>query len=309
MATSDWNDFWSKQSTVHDPFGSDSDKSAIRAFWADVVDTAPSTDNVLELCAGQGAATSLIVDLLGERLNQYVATDASTNALSVISARMPKVKTKQLIIDDKGVESKADQLLISQFGIEYGGIEALVATLERLAKGARFAALIHSSASSISEQTQLDIAYLNKLTALDVDTSALSLIKAVQGYRRKTSPKNVATEAMAKYEPIIQLNEYYIKQYGPLFCGGFAQLLHQQVAEYIADYALENDYKTWLDTYRAERKILMSRLNSTLNASIGPSKMNSILQSLGSDYKIQLNEITRSNSKRILGWGLVVDCG
>lgn len=147
-----WSEYWAS-GALHSCAGSYSGNyaGAIAAFWRRVFAGLPQEAAVLDLCCGNAPLSRLLLDERPPFLREggrIDAVDAAAIAPGWIAALSETERLRIGIharVDAQQLPFEADHfdLCMSQYGIEYVGLPAMVEVRRVLRSGARFAAVLH----------------------------------------------------------------------------------------------------------------------------------------------------------------------
>jgi SAM-dependent methyltransferase len=177
-----WSRHWSS-GTPHSCAGSYGAVygGAIAAFWRGVHASTPSGATVLDLATGNGAIPRLLLDLRPTLDCQLVGVDVATPSAGWRAAMTPAAARRLSLRAGVAVESlpfddASFDLVTSQYGIEYGEVDAALAQALRVcAPGGRLVFVLHHAAS---RPVQLAKTELDHLTWLVGDAG---LVTAAEG--------------------------------------------------------------------------------------------------------------------------------
>lgn len=156
---------------------------AIAAFWRAAFDGLEAGDRVLDLAAGNGALSQLLVEHRAEADIGCDAVDLAPVAPAWVAA-LPAAQRERLRFhggtpaEALPFEAGRFALVVSQYGLEYTDLESSVAELLRvLRRPARAALLVHHAASRPVGLAHDEIGHLDWLLAPDglLDTAAAML--------------------------------------------------------------------------------------------------------------------------------------
>lgn len=139
----DWNQYWKENPDSKALFTEDNGKSIseFEHFWSQNIPNDTEMQSVIDIACGAGALFQSFGD---KPFNRKVGLDCSTDALNSLKRNVP---------DAQGILNKTSHLpkekliefdfIVSQFGIEYLGVEAIKNMPTMMKEGSKFIALCH----------------------------------------------------------------------------------------------------------------------------------------------------------------------
>lgn len=144
MATQDsgWSDYWQSDSAEGEVFVNAKGEKhpALETFWRGVFESVPAGSRVIDVASGAGSIYAHLPDDHGLELH---ASDISVEALDALAARMAGVETHTCSSADMPFDDRSFDAVVSQFGIEYAGIDAFAEAARLVGDGGMLAALVH----------------------------------------------------------------------------------------------------------------------------------------------------------------------
>lgn len=258
----DWSNYWqgrtgeqSGAALVGAGIENDAD---LTAFWQGVFSEASSEARVLDLACGAGsalkhAASAGIANLSG--------ADISPGALSSLKAAVPSAAVFECSASDTGLPDASFDFVVSQFGIEYAGLEAAASEVARLlAAGGKFIAIVHMTGGGIEQEVA------GRLKEGEAIRSSNFIPLAKDMFRTIGTPRSPANDAIAQkaaeaFRPAEQgLAKLAAEK------GGLAAHLYQgtgQLYQRRKNYEL-SDILGWLDGMQGEIDAYVGRMSSMI---------------------------------------------
>ncbi|MDZ7770534.1 MAG: class I SAM-dependent methyltransferase [Woeseiaceae bacterium] len=91
---------------------------------------------LIDIAGGSGSVVERATNSLGERLEELACVDLSPSAMKLLEQRFPGVHAVVADARDTGLESGRYDVVTSQFGMEYAGLDS-IDEMMRLARGRR----------------------------------------------------------------------------------------------------------------------------------------------------------------------------
>lgn len=152
---SSWDRYWAKGGASALPL-SDEEQSQLGQYWqAQLLRNTPKTiTSAVELAAGAGDLTTQLMPFLRQYQPEPVlhAVDSSAEALQQLQARFQHIKPLQCDLAAVPLADNSQQLVASQFGIEYGGAAGFKEAGRLVAKDGVILLLVHHNDSEIFQQ-------------------------------------------------------------------------------------------------------------------------------------------------------------
>jgi SAM-dependent methyltransferase len=244
----------------------------------------------------------------GDEQADITGLDVSDAAISNIRNRFPRIRG--LVADARSIplDSGGFDVVTSQFGVEYAGLEAIDEAARLLAPGGRFALLLHNQAGSIHRECEESLDAIVRLQESRFIPYAIAMFSAgfdaVRGADR--APYETAAKQLA---PAIGALEAIMQQYGQHVAGDtIARLYHDvgQIHQRIQHYD-PGEILDWLNRMDGELDAYAGRMSSMSNCAIDSETFEQIVAGLGNrDYTIVRAEpLVIPDHELPLAWALI----
>jgi SAM-dependent methyltransferase len=241
MARQSWTDFWQRGELTTLTHFRDGYSGELAAFWHALVERLADGARVVDLATGNGAVPMVLLQharTLGLRLELEGVDVAGIDPVAHAGRRAEWLADLATIrfhagtpLERTGLASSQYHLVTSQYGIEYGDLDAAADEIARLLKpGGLFGAIIHSADSNVAiTARRLDELLGLLLGKLDIPGRVRDLLGRVGAARDEASmtrlmsqPENARAydgllAALAQAERVARQDE---ERYGTL--NGFA---------------------------------------------------------------------------------------
>ena len=293
-----WADYWQHDGDSGEVFVNSKGERhpGLAKFWNTVFEGTPADAAVVDLASGAGSIFAHLTE--GHGL-QLFAADIAEEALASLSNRIPGVTTMVCSAGAVPYDDGRFDLVVSQFGIEYAGIDAFTEAARLVAPRGRLVALCHVEDGYIdsNNRAQLDEAVLvDESGFIDL---AINLTKA--GFSADTAAQQHSEEA---FVPVVQQIAEGVRRCPQ---GIHSHLLQgfQQLFEQRQRYD-EADITSWLDEMRQELNKNIDRLTRMRAAALSPEDMANITENLTSVglQEIQFKQFMTSGNKLPVAWSL-----
>jgi SAM-dependent methyltransferase len=267
-----WDTYWqgSGESGAYSSGGAS--HPAIKAFWESFFQpvqrdyTAPS---ILDIASGNGAVVECALQVFGESPVEISCVDVSESAIANIQSRFPRVSGIVADACSIPLEPGAFDIVTSQFGIEYAGLEAIDEAGRLLAGGGQLAFLLHNKAGSIHQECAINLDAVSRVQESRFVDHAIEMFRtgfeAVRGADR--APYDQAAKQLA---PAVSDLEGIMNQYGEQVADETVARLyadvgkiHSEIQHYEPDEVL-----SWLSRMGEELEAYAGRMSSMRDAAL-----------------------------------------
>jgi SAM-dependent methyltransferase len=304
-STDGWDSYWSGSQSGA-AYGQEGiDHPLLAAHWRRLLATVKSGETVLDVASGRGALAAFLrpeqVDL--------VSVDFSSAALRSQTSLFPAIKAvaadvRQLPFGDGGIDR-----IISQYGIEYGGVDAIPALIRLIRPGGRIQLVLHMSGSVIDSECQANVDALARLEASQFLTLAAAMFEAGFLVLKGESGPEIARE---KAVPVISAHEELgaiLRQYGEGIAGGTIKTLFMESAkmqERLPNY-VEAEVMEWLASMARETVTYKQRMQSMVGAAISEEVFKLLMEKFrAAGMTIEEACPIKDDADQALGWSLSV---
>lgn len=310
-AASSWDSYWRSGDANMAWSAMDAGHPAVQSFWDDffaALSPASKSPAMIDIACGNGAVVEHVLAQLGTRELAITCVDVSAVAIGNISERFKQVEA--LICDARQIpaDSHSFDIVTSQFGVEYAGIEAVVEAARLVAPGGRMALLMHHSAGSIYRDC---VAGRVAVSAVR-DAQFLALagrmfqagFAAVRGADR--APYDAAAARLA---PALKVVEDAIAQHGAQVSAGAIARLYEDVARihgrlphYDPQEVLE-----WLERMERELGAYQMRASSMIACALDTAAFERACEAVQDSGCVieQARELRSQDNQEPLAWILI----
>jgi SAM-dependent methyltransferase len=155
-----WSDYWRLGELTTLNFFRDGYTGELARFWQDLVDAQPDATRAVDLATGNGAVALAVLRHARSRGRMLAVEGVDVAQIDPPAhAASPAIRAELQAIgfhprtplERTGLPAAHYQLVTSQYGIEYGDLDAAVLEIARLlAPGGRFGAILHSVDSDVA---------------------------------------------------------------------------------------------------------------------------------------------------------------
>lgn len=285
----------------------------IKAFWDDLLSTQIETEHdpkILDVATGNGAIVEAIFRIFGDSRPSVTCVDVSPAAIANVTSRFPDVRGVVADAGDLPFSDHGFDLVTSQFGVEYAGVEAIFDLPRQVAPGGRIVMLLHCSDGLINEESAMNLQAVQRLQdsgflplAVDLFTKGFA---AVRGADR--APYDAAGKAFA---PAVRKVENILLEMGEHVAADTVYRLYNDVArihQKMPSYDPQ-EVLAWLRSMESELVAYVGRMQSMLDAAIDKESFMKLRDDL-ENRKFSLlraEPLIPAEGTRPLAWTLVAE--
>ena len=188
-----WGDWWRNHAltSFHGHFQHNYDGS-LRLFWENRFAELPQGAAILDLATGNGALALLAAEYSAQHDRDFHITGIDYAAIQPDSLKNTHPLIEKITflantpMENTGLEDASQDLVMSQFGFEYGDMPATLKEIRRLLKpGGCFTAMVHHRDSAVLEQAREALAQIKRCEKSGVTETATALVALQQKLARK----------------------------------------------------------------------------------------------------------------------------
>ncbi|MEE2001666.1 class I SAM-dependent methyltransferase [Alkalimonas sp. MEB108] len=298
-----WDRYWAKGGASALPL-SDEEQDQLGQFWqAQLLHNTPQTiTSVVELAAGCGDLTTQLVRFFVtcQQEPALYAVDSSSQALQQLQNRFTHIAPLQADLAEVPLADSSQQLVASQFGIEYGGEAGFAEAGRLVAVDGVILLLVHHSDSEIFRQTARNNRMIRSMQDEQFFAKASHWFRVVQHDSATTenemaAARNALMQALQHAQRLLQQTGLVSKQIRQFYqdCADMAARVHA--------YRLE-ELISWLEQMEAELLDSQKRGDAMQQVAMDYQQLDALCraqwQSRQLEYHIQPFEL----AGKTLGW-------
>lgn len=268
----DWDRYWrgTWEAAAHED-GSPQD-AALAAFWQESLSHLPGGDSplrLLDIAAGNGAVIRYARDACADGVECF-ALDYSASALKNLRQRYPGVHCMAADALSLPLPPGSFDAVVSQYGIEYAGAEAISAAGELVREGGQLALVLHFWDGAIYRECANNRRVLQAVASLDVLSLARRAFLAGFALNARRGSVEDFKSAERAFTPAVRGLEQLLQREGRDVAGGLPQQLYRDIAtmyRQMSAYA-EEDVIGWIDGMGRELDAYIGRMQSMVDAAV-----------------------------------------
>ncbi len=121
--------------------------------------------SILDFASGSGAVIESATSVFGEQLPEFTCIDISKSAIQSLLRRYPNAHGIVADVRSIPLQSAQYDVVTSQFGIEYAGLDAIDEAMRLASPHGQLAMLIHHRHGGIYRQCAASVAAIRQVTA------------------------------------------------------------------------------------------------------------------------------------------------
>lgn len=306
-----WDTYWQGTGDVGAFSAGGVSHPAIAAFWGNFFSAVASRGQVtqlLDVATGNGAILETALSILKAKTTSITCVDISAAAIENVEKRFPG--TQGVVADARSIPLDSEQfnLVTSQFGVEYAGLEAVGEAARLVASGGQLALLLHIEGGIVHKECSASLAAIEKLQASNFVPYAIELFET--GFAAVRGADRTAYDAAgAQLAPAIQIAEVIMAEHGEGVAGDtIARLysdvgkIHNDMPKYEPEEVLE-----WLTSMNNELRAYADRMSSMMAAAVDEVAFKGLCKNLqSSGFSLDRSEpLVPDEQPAPLAWVLV----
>ena len=230
-AIESWDSYWQGAQSSGAYTGGGSEHPLVLSFWTDYFAEAwerKEQPRIIDIASGNGAVVEHARNVFGGVLPGFTCLDISESAVKILEERFPGIRG---VVSDAAnifLEPGSFDIVTSQFGVEYAGLDA-VESLERLvAPKGELALLLHTRDGVIFRQCTDNLAAVRAMQEAEFTSRCSAMFEAGFALMKGGDPEpfQVAGRALA---PAIKAMEDIMKRYGQHVASGSVLQIYRDV--------------------------------------------------------------------------------
>ncbi|XOV79074.1 MAG: class I SAM-dependent methyltransferase [Aestuariibacter sp.] len=266
-----WSEYWQNEGVTGECFVDKTGKKhpQITAFWQQHIDVAKGR-RLLDLASGAG---SIFVDNPSLEGCELIALDYSEIALQQLINKIPSCFAIKASASQLPFKYNTFDQIVSQFGVEYAGVEAIPNAYRYLKPGGKLAFLCHIRDGFVDTRNQIELEGALLCQSLQFVQAAKDVVSAL--YDVDATNIDSSMQVFREIEP--KFASFATKhQFGVLFhlYSGFRQLITNRQKYYLQDIL------KWLDGMNGEIAKTQQRLHEIISVALNTQQVENIAEEL-----------------------------
>ncbi len=305
-----WDAYWEGTGEIAAYSAGGARHPGVLAFWGDFFNTISGqfdSPTILDIASGNGAVVEYALSVLKGNCRIH-CVDISESAIANIEKRFESVTG--LVADARSIplDSASFDVVTSQFGIEYAGLEAFDEAASLVADGGWLALLVHSREGQIFEQCTINLDAVTKVRESDFVGLAADMFAA--GFQAvKGADREPYDRAAKKLAPAVQLIESVMTEYGEDVADVTVARLYSDVANIHSriQYHDPDEVLSWLARMERELEAYAGRMASMCDAAMGEASFEQLCEKFeGQGFTMQTRGLLLPEDNEIpLAWAII----
>jgi len=284
---------------------------AIQAFWIEFFRATRAADEapeIIDIASGTGAVIECAKSAYDGQLPDFTCLDVSASAIRILEQRYPSTRTIVANASKIPLDSHDFDIVTSQFGIEYAGVDAIDEVARLVAPGGQLCLLLHNLAGSIHEECAASLDAIERMQQAEFIPHAIAMFES--GFAACGGAERADYDIAAKrLAPAVQVLESIMTQHGKHVAGDMVMRLyddvatiHEQMRHYVPSEVLE-----WLNRLHGELHAFAGRMASMCDAAIDRTAFERICDGLREhSFSIaRADALVNPGQQSPLAWALI----
>ena len=307
-----WDAYWrgAKEGAAFSSGGSS--HPLVLSFWSHyfshIRDDWDGSPSIIDIASGSGAVADCARTVFNGELPPFTCLDVSEPAIRMLEERIPGVQGVVADAADNRLETAGYDIVTSQYGIEYAGLDAVNDVSRLVAPQGELALLIHHRGGAIYAQCEASLKAIEKVQTSNFVVKCRNMFAA--GFAAlKGGNRDDYTAAGKAFAPAVSAMESIMREFGNDVADSTILRLYRDVREIHANmqrYDAE-DVLAWLDQMRDELVSYHGRMESMCNVAIDENQFENVQARVADDgFEILRADILAQSDRELpLAWILV----
>jgi len=249
-------------------------------FWREFfqsVEQPSGQAKMIDIASGEGAVAATAIDTLGNDSVDLTCLDISQHAVGILREQFPSADG--IVADARSIPlaSGSFDIVTSQFGVEYAGIEAFEEAVRLVAPGGQLVLLAHHRSSVMYEECSASLDAVEGLKACQFIRRSITMFEkgfaTLQGADRR--PYDSAAQDLL---PAYRKLERIMQRYGTHVAGDTLLRLYQDVDnihQRMEDYDAA-EVRQWLSKLDGELDVYMRIMAAMRDAALSSPQFDTV---------------------------------
>ncbi len=277
-----WDSYWANSKRVGEVGVGGPKDEALQQFWSAffvaLLSAGASQPRILDLGSGDGAVAGFALEAAASESHaiEVHCLDLSPAALSLVKRQFPAIVPLCASAADIPTANGRFHAVVSQFGMEYAGIDAVAETARVLSPGGRFAAVLHQRGGAIFEECQAIAEALQATQDSGVLDAFSTFLKSACALRDGHGTQAEFAAADKALAPCVQALEAVLRRVGREGAGGMIFGIYSDIAHmYQRPYNYSaDDVAQWAHRVEGELLAFEHRMRAMTDAALDEAGLN-----------------------------------
>ncbi|TQV85467.1 class I SAM-dependent methyltransferase [Aliikangiella coralliicola] len=259
-------------------------------FFTEQFSVKPEQFNLLDIACGNGVVTANAIEIatnLDTNVNFYCA-DFSEGAISAIKSQWPTVNASVADARELAFNDKQFDIIVSQFGIEYAGIQGIKEAVRVLSDCGILMFVMHLKGSGIYQECKNNLNIINEFKATEVVPLARNAFAAGYAIVNQTGSQRDFQNADILLAPAVEATKKLLAPASNTTVGKTLVKIFQDIGQMYGkmEQYSSADVLSWFDRVSDELDAYAERQNAMLSAAITDLDIANITEFLNSSSVI-----------------------
>lgn len=238
---------------------------------------------MLDLACGNGAVTRFALDAARALERCTLAVIGVDNSLAAAKELGRRFAPVCAVVADAKRTPFTDgsfDIVVSQFGVEYAGIEAIEDAVRLVARDGVFAAILHLKGGSLARECATNLQAILDLKRCGILPAAKAAFKAGFAVAHLRGSKAELRRAHSELATAAGQVEEILRRYGDGVAGGAVRSLHADIVDMYRQVGAYDptEIANWLDNQASETEAYAGRMSSMVAAAIDDAGLDEIVR-------------------------------
>ena len=307
----DWDVYWrgTHANAAHREGGPQ--EVVLAEFWSELFArylSGPQPRRMIDLACGSGAVTGYALKVAPG--GQPVCVDYSRSALLEVQKRYPRSLCAVADALNTPFPEQEFDLVVSQFGVEYAGPEALLEAGRLVSPGGVLALVVHLHGGGIYRECELNLRAVEAVQKCGIMPLCRAAFVAGFGLNAGRNTPAEFQAAERRFSPTVRALEGILREFGGDVADGLARQLYRDIAHMYRRMSSfeEGEVLAWVDGMVGELAAYAGRMASMTRAALTRDQVATLLAQLcAGGLQVQRRDTLRMGADgEEAGWALVL---
>ncbi len=306
-----WDTYWAGAQSSSAFSGGGTTDPLVLSFWDEIFrDIRERRDDVriIDIASGNGAVIESASRVYGETLPDFTCLDISDSAIRILEKRFPGVNGVVADAADSPFDDGSFDVVVSQYGVEYAGIDAINAIARLVAPGGELVLLVHHRDGLIYEQCDAALNAIREMKAAEYIPRCIAMFEAAYAVLQGGA-REAYQAAGREFAPALKAMEDIMVRHGRDVAADTivriyrdVRTIHQRMQHYDGASVVG-----WLEKMQDAVDAYEGRMASMLNVAIDSAAFKGVVNDLEvSGFEIRrADTLAHSDDDLPLAWAVV----
>lgn len=306
-----WDTYWAGAQSSAAFSGGGTTDPLVLAFWDELfrgISERRDAPRIIDIASGNGAVIESAERVYGENLPDFTCLDTSEAAIRMLEKRFPGVRGVVADAANAPFDAGSFDVVVSQFGVEYAGIDAIGAIARLVAPGGELVLLVHHRDGLIHEQCEASLHAIQDMKKAEFIPCCIAMFEAA--YAVLQGGDQAAYQAAGRnFAPAIKAMEDIMARYGRDVAADTilrvyrdVRTIHQRMQHYDGASVVG-----WLEKMADAIDAYEGRMASMLDVAIDTATFSGVVEDLeNGGFEMQrADTLVHSGDALPLAWAIV----